>query len=211
MAAGPGQAAYGAVSVRVAYFARAEVVGRVPASVFIPRPRVESVLVRLERLPVPAVDPGARLLRTAERRGAGRLCPAAQDAAAVPGRRRRSRRVRARGRAARRAGRGARRGRVGQAGGAVRRLLAPAKLTVSLRVRGVRPDGYHELDAEMVTLSLADELIFYEGDGATVRARPVRASSSTPSRAHGPTSCRAPWRTSWSGRWTPAAGGRRCD
>jgi 16S rRNA (adenine1518-N6/adenine1519-N6)-dimethyltransferase len=57
MAAGPGQAAYGAVSVRVAYFARSEVVGRVPASVFIPRPRVESVLVRLERLAVPAVDP----------------------------------------------------------------------------------------------------------------------------------------------------------
>ncbi len=28
-----------------------------PASVFVPRPRVESVLVRLERLPAPAVDP----------------------------------------------------------------------------------------------------------------------------------------------------------
>jgi 4-diphosphocytidyl-2-C-methyl-D-erythritol kinase len=48
----------------------------------------------------------------------------------------------------------------------VRRLLAPAKLTVSLRVRGVRPDGYHELDAEMVTLSLADELVFREADEA---------------------------------------------
>ena len=57
MAAGAGQDAYGAVSVRIAYFARAEVVGRVPASVFIPRPRVESVLVRLVRLPAPAVDP----------------------------------------------------------------------------------------------------------------------------------------------------------
>ncbi len=57
MAAGAGEDAYGAVSVRIAYFARAEVVGRVPASVFIPRPRVESVLVRLERLPAPAVDP----------------------------------------------------------------------------------------------------------------------------------------------------------
>ncbi len=57
MAAGPGDEAYGAVSVRIAYFARAEMAGRVPASVFIPRPRVESVLVRLERLPVPAVDP----------------------------------------------------------------------------------------------------------------------------------------------------------
>jgi len=57
MAAAAGDESYGAVSVRIAYFARAEVVGRVPASVFIPRPRVGSVLVRLERLPVPAVDP----------------------------------------------------------------------------------------------------------------------------------------------------------
>jgi 16S rRNA (adenine1518-N6/adenine1519-N6)-dimethyltransferase len=57
MAAGAGEDAYGAVSVRIAYFARAEVAGRVPASVFVPKPRVESVLVRLERLPTPAVDP----------------------------------------------------------------------------------------------------------------------------------------------------------
>jgi 16S rRNA (adenine1518-N6/adenine1519-N6)-dimethyltransferase len=57
MAAAAGEPAYGAVSVRVAYFAHAEVVGRVPASVFIPRPRVESVLVRLVRRPAPAVDP----------------------------------------------------------------------------------------------------------------------------------------------------------
>ena len=35
---------------------------------------------------------------------------------------------------------------------------APAKLTVSLRVTGVRADGYHLLDAEMVTLDLADTL-----------------------------------------------------
>ncbi len=57
MAAAPGSDAYGAVSVRVAYFARATVVGRVPASVFVPRPRVESVLVGLERRASPAVDP----------------------------------------------------------------------------------------------------------------------------------------------------------
>ena len=57
MAAAPGSKAYGSVSVRVAYFARATVVGRVPAAVFVPRPRVESVLVGLERRPVPAVDP----------------------------------------------------------------------------------------------------------------------------------------------------------
>jgi 16S rRNA (adenine1518-N6/adenine1519-N6)-dimethyltransferase len=59
MAAAVGDDGYGAVSVRVAYFARAEVVGRVPASVFIPRPRVESVLVLLVRRPEPAVDPDA--------------------------------------------------------------------------------------------------------------------------------------------------------
>ena len=35
---------------------------------------------------------------------------------------------------------------------------APAKLTVSLRVIGVRDDGYHLLDSEMVTLDLADTL-----------------------------------------------------
>ena len=39
------------------------------------------------------------------------------------------------------------------------RVIAPAKLTVSLAVTGIRPDGLHELRAEMVALSLADELI----------------------------------------------------
>jgi 16S rRNA (adenine1518-N6/adenine1519-N6)-dimethyltransferase len=48
-----GDEAYGAVSVKVAYWAQASVVGRVPASVFIPRPKVESVLIRLERRPAP--------------------------------------------------------------------------------------------------------------------------------------------------------------
>ena len=32
---------------------------------------------------------------------------------------------------------------------------APAKLTLSLRVTGVRDDGYHLIDAEMVTLDVA--------------------------------------------------------
>jgi len=57
MAASAGDQAYGSVSVRIAYFAEAQVVGRVPATVFIPRPKVESVLVRLERRAAPAVDP----------------------------------------------------------------------------------------------------------------------------------------------------------
>ena len=39
-------------------------------------------------------------------------------------------------------------------------VQAPAKLTVSLRVTGVRADGYHMIDAEMVTLDLADTLEF---------------------------------------------------
>jgi len=53
----PGTKAYGAVSVKVAYHAQARLVGRVPATVFVPRPKVESVLVRIERRPTPAVDP----------------------------------------------------------------------------------------------------------------------------------------------------------
>jgi 4-diphosphocytidyl-2-C-methyl-D-erythritol kinase len=47
-------------------------------------------------------------------------------------------------------------------------MRALAKLTRTLRVTGVRPDGYHLLDAEMVTLDLADELTFEEGDGLEV-------------------------------------------
>lgn len=53
LAAKAGDDAYGAVSVKIAYWADASVVGRVPASVFIPRPKVESVLVRLVRHPTP--------------------------------------------------------------------------------------------------------------------------------------------------------------
>ena len=51
MAAKARDEAYGAVSVKVAYWATASVVGRVSAAVFIPRPRVESVLVRMDRHP----------------------------------------------------------------------------------------------------------------------------------------------------------------
>lgn len=48
------------------------------------------------------------------------------------------------------------------------RRVAPAKLTLSLRVIGVRPDGFHLIESEMVTLDLADELDFAEGDGLEV-------------------------------------------
>ena len=51
-------------------------------------------------------------------------------------------------------------------------LAAPAKLTLSLRVTAVRPDGYHELDAEMVALDLHDTLVIESGTGLTVEPEP---------------------------------------
>jgi 16S rRNA (adenine1518-N6/adenine1519-N6)-dimethyltransferase len=59
LAARPGQENYGAASVKVAYWATAAVVARVPATVFYPRPRIESALVTIQRRPRPAVDPSA--------------------------------------------------------------------------------------------------------------------------------------------------------
>lgn len=51
----------------------------------------------------------------------------------------------------------------------VTRLVAPAKLTLSLRVLGRRPDGYHDLEAEMVSVDLADTLeVDGDGDGLVV-------------------------------------------
>ena len=46
--------------------------------------------------------------------------------------------------------------------------LGPAKLTLSLSVTGVREDGFHLLDAEMVSIDLADTLSFEPGTGITV-------------------------------------------
>lgn len=42
-------------------------------------------------------------------------------------------------------------------------LQAQAKLTLSLRVTGVRDDGFHLIDAEVVTLDLADLLVITPG------------------------------------------------
>jgi 16S rRNA (adenine1518-N6/adenine1519-N6)-dimethyltransferase len=58
LAAGVGDAAYGAVSVKVNYYAQAKVVGTVSANVFVPKPKVESALVELVRRPAPAVEVG---------------------------------------------------------------------------------------------------------------------------------------------------------
>ena len=47
-------------------------------------------------------------------------------------------------------------------------VTAPAKLTLSLRITGVRADGYHLIDAEMVTLDLSDTLVIEEGHGVVI-------------------------------------------
>ncbi len=64
-----GSQAYGAVSVKVAYWATARIVATVPASVFVPRPKVESALADIRRRSAPAVavspEPLFRLVRTA--------------------------------------------------------------------------------------------------------------------------------------------------
>ena len=57
LAAVPRTRAYGAVSVKVAYWADARIVGHVPATVFVPRPNVESAVVEIVRHPRPATDP----------------------------------------------------------------------------------------------------------------------------------------------------------
>jgi 16S rRNA (adenine1518-N6/adenine1519-N6)-dimethyltransferase len=58
LAAAPRTAAYGAVSVKVAYWATARVVGHVPPTVFVPRPKVMSALVEIVRHEPPATPPG---------------------------------------------------------------------------------------------------------------------------------------------------------
>ncbi|MEO8638477.1 MAG: 4-(cytidine 5'-diphospho)-2-C-methyl-D-erythritol kinase [Chloroflexota bacterium] len=52
-------------------------------------------------------------------------------------------------------------------------LEAPAKLNLSLRVVGQRPDGFHLLETEMVLLELADRLLLLPGaPGLRVEAAP---------------------------------------
>lgn len=56
LAAAPGSSDYGIPSVKVAFWATAEIVARVPATVFLPQPRVESAVIRISRRAEPAVD-----------------------------------------------------------------------------------------------------------------------------------------------------------
>ena len=95
LVAGAGDPAYGALSVKVAYWATARLAGRVPASVFLPPPNVASELVQIERRPEPAVDVPPDELFPLVRAGfagrrkmlrrslAGRVPPGAFECAAV--------------------------------------------------------------------------------------------------------------------------------
>ena len=71
LAASVGDEAYGAVSVKVAYWATARVVGKVPPTVFLPQPNVDSGLVLIERRPAPATDAPADALFSLVRQGFG--------------------------------------------------------------------------------------------------------------------------------------------
>ena len=71
LGARPGDAAYGLPSVKVSYHAEARPVGRVPPSVFLPRPRVESALVEIVRRPAPLVDVDPQVLFGVVRAGFG--------------------------------------------------------------------------------------------------------------------------------------------
>lgn len=46
--------------------------------------------------------------------------------------------------------------------------LAPAKINLSLRIKGKREDGYHEIDTIMAKLDLADELHFHNSRTTTL-------------------------------------------
>lgn len=55
-AADPGDSAFGAISVKASYWGSARIVGHVPATVFFPKPNVESALVEITRRTPPVVD-----------------------------------------------------------------------------------------------------------------------------------------------------------
>ena len=71
LAAAPGSGTYGIPSVKVAYWGEASIVGRVPPTVFVPQPRVESALVQIRRHPVSPVDVTAAQLFPLVERGFG--------------------------------------------------------------------------------------------------------------------------------------------
>jgi 16S rRNA (adenine1518-N6/adenine1519-N6)-dimethyltransferase len=93
LVAGPGSRVYGIPSVKRAWWADARILATVPATVFVPRPKVESVLVEVVRHAPPSADPAAtfglvtagfaqrrKMLRSSL---AGRIAPEAFESAGV--------------------------------------------------------------------------------------------------------------------------------
>ena len=66
LAAEPGEEAFGAVSLKVAYRATVSVARRVAPSVFWPEPKVESVVLEIRRRPPPVSTPESELFRLIE-------------------------------------------------------------------------------------------------------------------------------------------------
>lgn len=161
LAASAGSADFGAISVKVAYWATARVLGDVPPTVFLPQPKVTSSIIEITRRDAPAVDVDPRdlfpLVRTAfgqrrkmlRRSLAGVVDPADFERADIaPTARPEELDVRAWGRLAR------------TVHGT--RIDAPAKLTLELRITGVRDDGFHLIDAEMTSLDICDVVRVWE-------------------------------------------------
>ena len=181
LAAGPGSKAYGAVSVKVAYYAQADVVGTVPPAVFVPKPKVDSALVRLQRNAAPAVsvaDPERmfELVRAgfATRRKMLRRA-VAPALSLAPGDRAEWVFQRAGIDPSARAetltlGQWADLAREESNGAAPdARVTAFAKLTLSLHVTGTRADGYHELEMLVVPVSEPhDELVIRPAATASI-------------------------------------------
>ena len=174
---GPGDKAYGIPSVKVAYRADAEVVGQVPPTVFVPRPagrvgarpdlrgcrrrRVDADPARLFRLVEAGFGQRRKMLRRSlaglvaaegSRGPASAPRPGPRSSTSPPG-------------PACGPRRGPRRSDIGCTGGSTERGMwggrdrRPAARRqadrVAARDRG-RADGYHLIDAEMVSLDLAD-------------------------------------------------------
>lgn len=71
LAADVGDPAYGIPSVKVRYWAEARLAGKVGPDVFLPRPKVDSALVAIERRSAPAVEVDAERMFTLVRAGFG--------------------------------------------------------------------------------------------------------------------------------------------
>ena len=177
LAAGPGSKAYGALSVKIAYYADADVVGTVPPAVFVPQPNVESALVRLHRYDVPPVavaDPDRlfalvragfatrrKMLRRALSGTLGERADSVFRLAGIDPSARAETLTLAQWAALEHAE---------SSGGRLEaRVDAFAKLTLSLHVTGTRADGYHELDALVVAVSEPrDELLIRPAPTTTI-------------------------------------------